>query len=275
MRRGITSSSSSSGLTNRQLTTPARMPSALQGPGSRQRRIDGRPDCEYGQVAPFLDYFRLADIDQDLRGPASGTPTPFPLGYRTEAGDPREMRRLQHVAAARFSSLGAITVRFGIDLKYEKSKRPWWVGPSSPTMPPAVQGKHDGQVLEADIMKHLVVGPLQECRVNGDNRFETLPWQAPRQKSPRAARQCPHRKSARELAGKILEPCALAHGRRYGDNLFVLARQLHHGAAENLRVGRRRARVRRRTPRFPGRKGRPRGISKALFPQTRIPCLSS
>ena len=121
-------------------------------------------------------------------------------------------------------------------------------GPVVPDNPPAVQGQHDGQVLEADIVKHLVVSPLQEGGVNGDNRFEPFRGKPRGKGHPVLLGNAHIEKAVGKLAGKILEPGALAHGRRYGDDLFVLTPQLHHGAAENLRVGRRRARVRNALP---------------------------
>ena len=46
----------------------------------------------------------------------------------------------------------------------------------------AVQGEDDGQVLEADVVIDLVVGPLEERRVDGDDRLEARDRQARRRR---------------------------------------------------------------------------------------------
>jgi len=41
-----------------------------------------------------------------------------------------------------------------------------------------VERKHDRQLLEADVFNNLIVRPLQECRVYGDDGFQALERQA-------------------------------------------------------------------------------------------------
>ena len=54
------------------------------------------------------------------------------------------------------------------------SKTPWWVGPSSPTRPGAVHREDDRQPLQADVVDDLVVGALQEGRVDRGDRARAL-----------------------------------------------------------------------------------------------------
>jgi hypothetical protein len=58
------------------------------------------------------------------------------------------------------------------------SKAPWWVGPSSPTSPARSIGEDDVELLQADVVDDLVVGALQEGRVDGAHRLGALQRQA-------------------------------------------------------------------------------------------------
>ncbi len=68
---------------------------------------------------------------------------------------------------------GAKIVMFGIARQSTMSRSPWWLGPSSPVMPGAVEDEDDGQVQEADVEVGLVEGPREERGVDRDDGFES------------------------------------------------------------------------------------------------------
>ena len=61
----------------------------------------------------------------------------------------------------------------------------------------AVEREAHGQALDGDVVHDLVVGALQEGRVDGGERLEAFAWRGRRRRSRRAARRCRRRRCAR------------------------------------------------------------------------------
>ena len=61
------------------------------------------------------------------------------------------------------------------------SKAPWWVGPVVADEAGAVHREHHVQLLEADVVHDLVVGALEEGRVDRGDRLGPLQRQAGRE----------------------------------------------------------------------------------------------
>ena len=77
------------------------------------------------------------------------------------------------------------------------SNAPWWVGPSSPTSPARSIANTTFELLQADVVHDLVVGALQEGRVDRRHRLDALQREARWRTGPPAARRCRRRSSAR------------------------------------------------------------------------------
>ncbi len=71
-------------------------------------------------------------------------------------------------------------------------------GAVSAHQPGAVHREAHRQALDRHVVHHLVVGALQEGRVDRAERLHALGRHARRRRSPRAARRCRHRSSGRE-----------------------------------------------------------------------------
>ena len=93
--------------------------------------------------------------------------------------------------------------------------------------PGAVDREADRQVLDRDVVHDLVVGALQEGRVDGAERLACLRSRGRPRRSPRAARRCRRRTCARERPCRIRStpvPCGMAAV--IADDLLVAPRRL-------------------------------------------------
>jgi hypothetical protein len=63
---------------------------------------------------------------------------------------------------------------FGMQRKYERSKDPVVRGTVGPDESAAVEREHHGKVLQRDVVDELVVRPLQEGRVDRDDRLHAV-----------------------------------------------------------------------------------------------------
>jgi hypothetical protein len=72
--------------------------------------------------------------------------------------------------------------------------------------PGAVDREADGQVLDRDVVDDLVVGALQEGRVDRAERLACPARRGRRRRSPHAARRCRRRRCGRERLGEAVDP---------------------------------------------------------------------
>ena len=113
----------------------------------------------------------------------------------------------------------------------------------------AVQGEHHGELLEADVVQHLVVGPLHEGGVDGHHGDDPLRRPCPAAKVTPCCSAIP---TSKNLSGNSfaigVQSRPAAHGRRDGHDLRVFPGELDHRPAEDLRVAGDAARIRGMSP---------------------------
>ena len=103
---------------------------------------------------------------------------------------------------------------------------------------PTVYNKGNRQILQANIVNHLVKSPLQKSAVDGHNRFEPFQGQ-PSCKSHRMLLANPYIKKTLGIqGGKLAQACALGHGSGNCHNLIVVFRQPCKRLPENSGVRR-------------------------------------
>ncbi len=101
-----------------------------------------------------------------------------------------------------------------------------------------VHGQDHRQVLQADVVEHLVVGPLHKGGVDGAHRLHALQGQ-PRGEGYRVLFTNAHiEKPFREALAEIHQAGAIGHGRGDGHDLGVFLGQAHQGVAKDFGVGR-------------------------------------
>ena len=103
----------------------------------------------------------------------------------------------------------------------------------------AVHGKNNRKILQTDIVQNLIVGSLQESRINRHDGRQSFGGQARGKGHGQLFGDADIVKPAGMGLAEFFQPRALAHGRRDGDNPGIGRGQFGHCPAENFRVGRR------------------------------------
>ena len=103
----------------------------------------------------------------------------------------------------------------------------------------AVERERNGGVHQADVVDHLVVGALEESRVDGRHRPHSLARQAAGEGHGVLLGDAHIKEAVGKTPGEFVEPRALLHCRRDGDDPRVLLGQIADGLAEDRSVGRR------------------------------------
>ncbi len=101
------------------------------------------------------------------------------------------------------------------------SKAPWWVGPSSPTRPARSMAKTTLQLLQADVVDDLVVGALQEGRVDRHHRPRALQGQAAGQQDRLLLGDADVEVAVGQLALEDVQAGAGVHGRGDAEHPLV------------------------------------------------------
>ncbi len=112
-----------------------------------------------------------------------------------------------------------------------------WVAPSAPTMPRAVDGEHDGKVLQRDVVDQLVVRALEERRVDGDDGFHSVAREPRRERHRVLLGDADVEVARRIFLREAHEARAFAHRRRDRHEAVVARRHVAQPVAEDLRVG--------------------------------------
>ena len=193
-RASCATSSASSGLTKRMLATVASSSSAAASAGCSMLP-NARIATRFGRRWRLAAHFALADRQRRHLAPRCATPGP--AAARIAHG----RRRVEHEAGV--EHLPALV------LVGRRHHRRCWAGSAGTTGRSAdvrravgaddaraVDREHHRQVLQRDVVDQLVVGALQERRVDGDDGLHALRTRARRRTSPRAARRCRRRSSA-------------------------------------------------------------------------------
>ncbi len=103
--------------------------------------------------------------------------------------------------------------------------------------PGAIHGEANRQLLQRDVMHHLVIGALQEGGIDRDERLVAFRGQAGGEGHRMLLGNADIETAIGELRGEQVEPGPRRHGGGDGQNLFVLARLLDEAFAEHLGVG--------------------------------------
>ena len=112
-------------------------------------------------------------------------------------------------------------------------------GPVGADQAGAVEREAHGQALDGHVVHHLVVGALQEGRIDGRERLEAFRGQARGEGHAVLLGDADVEGALGELLGEQVEPGARRHGCGDGNDLVVLARLLDQALGEHLGVGRR------------------------------------
>ena len=105
-------------------------------------------------------------------------------------------------------------------------------GPVVAHQPGPVDGEHDRQVLEPDVLHEHVEGALQKGRVDGDDRLQTAQGEPGREQDGVLLGDADVVNAARELAFELLQTRTGGHGRRDGDDALIRPRLAHDGVRE-------------------------------------------
>ena len=103
----------------------------------------------------------------------------------------------------------------------------------------AVERKGDVEVLEADVVHHLVVGALQERGVDRRHGLHPLAGETGREGDRVLLRDPDVVEALRKDLVEAIEPGAVGHGRRDGHDAIVLPGQADQGVGEDVLVLRR------------------------------------
>ena len=107
--------------------------------------------------------------------------------------------------------------------------------------PGPVDGEADRQLLDGDVMHDLVVGALEEGRIDGGEGLEALGGKPGGEGHRVLLGDADIERALGKDFGEAVEPRAGRHGRGDGDDLGVGARLLDQALGEHLGVARRRA----------------------------------
>ena len=234
-RASASDSLASSGLAKRALSTATDTPSVGQlRPAASSAGWTRVPKAMIADVVAVAQQLGLAERQRlDLRVERHAL-SRCRRGKRTAAGPGCSMAVLQHVRSS-FSSLGAITTMLGRCAGTRHVVEALVGGAVGPDEAGAIEREASRRVLQAHVVHHLVVGALQEGRVDRRHRLHPLGREAPRRRSRRAARRCRRRRSAPGTpSGTASSPVPVGHGRRDADDAIVVLRQLDQRVGEHV-----------------------------------------
>ena len=103
----------------------------------------------------------------------------------------------------------------------------------------AIDGEPDGKLLDSHIVNDLIVGTLQEGRVNGREGLHAFGRETGGERHRMLLGDADIEGAIRELFRKQVKAGAVRHRRRDADDAVVLARLEDEALGEHLRIGRR------------------------------------
>ena len=110
-------------------------------------------------------------------------------------------------------------------------------GPVGSHQTSSVQGKNHVEVLETDVMKDLIIGPLQEGGIDGHHGNESLRGHACCKGHRVLLCEADIVNSVGYFLRHLIQTSSTPHGRRNPDDFWVFFCQLDQGATKNLGVG--------------------------------------
>src|SRR3972149_1638505 len=103
-----------------------------------------------------------------------------------------------------------------------------------------VYGYYDWKPLYADVVKDLVVRPLEKCGIYGRNRNESLLGEPGREGYGVLLGYADVEEPGGKSFGEFFKPRSFRHRGGYGHNPFIRRSEFHERGAENVRVASRR-----------------------------------
>src|SRR5512138_2730836 len=207
-------------------------PLFLELAGGLEGRGDHVADGE-DQVFPVLDQLALAER-QDLEPHVHGDPQALRFREadrgRVLVGEGRPEHVLELVLVLGGHDDHVRHVPHVVDVVDALVGRPVVRHDAGP-----VEDEDDRQVHEADVVVELVVGPLQERRIDGHDGLEAGEGQPRGEGHGVLLGDADVEEPLRQLLRELFQARALAHGRGDGQDLLVLLRDLDHGLAEGGR----------------------------------------
>ena len=100
----------------------------------------------------------------------------------------------------------------------------------------AVEAERDGQVLQGHFLKDLIEGPLQERRINGDDRFGPRLGLAGGERHGVRFTDAGVEETVGEVGPDLFQLVALAHGRGHHRHVRVLLHRLVDRGTGHVRV---------------------------------------
>ncbi len=210
------------------------------------RKLLGGFQGRVGQGSDGHDQHVLA-IAQQL-GLANGNCLDVGIQGNAEATAPRKAHRRRSGIANRRGQkvlefvlvLGRHHQGIGKVSKIRNVEQPLVGGPIAAHQPSPIQGKGHVQVLKADIVHHLIVGALEERRIDCGNGLHALAGQARRKGHGVLLGDADVVEALGKLALKTVEPGSGRHGGGNGHDAIVLPGQTNQSIGEDSRVGGRR-----------------------------------
>ncbi len=200
------------------------------------RDRDHRSICQENHVASFQNKLGLSnwqDLEPRIQRNAKGFPSRVPErnGAGMVKGGPEQfpqfvlVLRSHECYVRNMPEIGDIenTMMGGTVLPHEAA---------------AIHGEDNGKILKTDVMNDLVIGPLEKCRIDGNDRTGPLGCHSACECHGMLLGDPDIDKSFRIELSEVRKPCPLGHGRRNRKKLRNLTGNLDHGLAKNLRIGR-------------------------------------
>ena len=201
-RASCSNSAVSSGFANRASATVAGRPRAASSSAARSASANRVPSDRIATGPPSRSTRPRPSSSTSPRAPASATPRALAARVAQRARPVVDRRRRRHhvhelrLVRRRHQHHPRQAAEIG-EVEAPRMGRPVRAHQTRP-----VHREPHGQALDRDVVHHLVVGALQERRIDGAERPQALGRHARPRTSPRAARRCRHRSTAPESASR-------------------------------------------------------------------------
>ncbi len=185
--------------------------------GRAQRVGQARAKAQDGNIVAFAQDAAFADFE-DFRHRGKGNTGPFATGIaERDRAFVVSGRRRRHVH--QFGFVGRCHDHHAGQGSPDKRDRssPAWVAPSAPTKASTIDGEANGQTLNGDVMHHLVIGALQEGRIDRAIRLVAFGCQPGGERHGMLLRNADIEHAVRKAFGELVETGAGRHRRRDRD----------------------------------------------------------
>ena len=220
-----------------------RLGEARIGNGGRQPRsgklVGGleasckRPPSDSSATADPSRRTRPLPIGSSTPSRGNATPVPSPRGYRTADGPSSIAAAVATMCRSSASSAAAMMVKPGRQPRYVTSNEPACVGPSRADDAGAIDGEANGKLLDGDVVHDLVVGALQEGRIDRRERLHALGGETGGKRHRMLLGDADVEGPFGKFAGEEVDTGAVGHGGGNADDPIVLPRLGDQALAEH------------------------------------------